>query len=485
MILRQLSPDRFGRVGPSKLRIGLRLSATVCKTSRLSPKLARRIDPDDVVQSVYRSFFIRARQGEFTADRDGDLWRLLATITLHKLGRQAKHHRAAKRSLDYEAAGDSARSELAEQVAGREPSVADVVAVAEELHWLMRQLEPIQRQAVHLRLQCLTTEEIAATLGRSERTLRRWLVEARELLLGRWSDDKHNHAESAMQKTLRPTPERCVSDNSAAELAHADYHLEALIGSGGMCKVYAATHRNTGRRVAIKVLRKRLRSRPHMVDRFLNEAQIVARFTHPNIVPVHGLGRLPDGGYFMVMDLVDGTDLAHLPNNEPITIKQAAAIVATVAEAVQHAHDRGVIHRDLKPGNVLIDRSGWVFVTDFGFAWFEGDEDLNDEAIVGTVGFMAPEQINRGLGEIGPHTDVYGLGALLFMLCCGHPPYAGGTVSEVLGRVVATEAELSYQKLEERGPPALRHICERCLSKDWRSRFSSASEVAVALRSWI
>jgi eukaryotic-like serine/threonine-protein kinase len=453
--------------------------------SRLSPKLARRIDPDDVVQSVYRSFFIRAREGEFTADRDGDLWRLLATITLHKLGRQAKHHRAAKRSQDCEAAADATRSELAEQLADREPSVADVVAAAEELHWLMRQLEPIQRQALQLRLQGLTAEEIAATLGRSERTIRRWLVEARELLLDRWSDHQHKNAGSAMHRANEPAPTLRVSDDSGAALAHADYHLEALIGSGGMCKVYAATHRSSGRRVAVKVLRKRLRSQPLMVDRFLKEAQIVARFAHPNIVPVHGLGRLPDGGYFMVMDLVDGTDLAQLSNDEPISIKQAAAIVATVAEAVQHAHDRGVIHRDLKPGNVLVDRGGRVFVTDFGFAWFNGDRHLDDEAVVGTVGFMAPEQIDHSLGEVGPHTDVYGLGALLFVLCCGQPPYAGGTVSEVLDRVVEPEAELSYQKLEERGLPSLRQICERCLAKNWRLPFASASEVAMALKSVI
>jgi len=452
--------------------------------SRLSPQLASRIDADDVVQSVYRSFFLRARQGEFTADREGDLWRLLATITLHKLWRQAKHHRRAKRSPQREVRESLGDATSLQQLADREPSAADVVLAADELRWLQSQLEPIQRQAVQLRLQHLPASEIAAALGRSERSVRRWLAEARELLVDRWADQQRgDDLPTPHEKDRARSTTRAAAIDPAAALQHADYHLQGLIGSGGMAKVYTATHRATGRRVAVKVLRKRLRSRPHLVERFVKEAALVARFDHPNIVPVHGLGRLPGGGYFMVMDLISGHDLTRLCGAGLVPATKAVPIVAAVADAVQHAHEQGVIHRDLKPGNVLIDRTGHVFVTDFGFAWTGADSDGSKESIVGTAGFMAPEQIDRQLGEIGPATDVYGLGALLMMLCCGHPPNQGGSISEIIDHAApATDDPISVAA-PEFVPLSVRAIWQRCLAKDWRLRFPSAAAVAVALRS--
>lgn len=403
--------------------------------SRLSARIARRIDAEDVVQSTYRSFFVRAQDGQFTAEREGDLWRLLATITLHKLSRQVRHHQAAKRSMNREAvAGDGNAVDLA-QLVDREPSAADVVTVAEEVHWLLSQFEPLERQAIELRLQGQTFEEIAAGVGRSERTVRRWLSDAGEILQRRWERESRAPDPEVVRSSM-PAP-AAVSE-LVAPLNHADYHLGLLIGSGGVCKVYAAEHRATKQPVAVKVFRKRLRNRPSLVARFVNEAQIVARLNHPRIVRVHGIGRLPDDGYFMVMDFIEGGDLAALAARQPISAAQAAAIVADVADAIQHAHDRGVIHRDLKPGNVLIDRSGKIYVTDFGFASTNdivaGSElaDGHNEAIVGTVGFMAPEQIDSTLGPIGPHTDVYGLGALLFALLEGRPPQAGTALSESL-----------------------------------------------------
>jgi serine/threonine protein kinase len=308
----------------------------------------------------------------------------------------------------------------------------------------MSHFEPAQRRAIELRLENCTLDEIAATLERSERTIRRWLAQAGELLSERWRDQ--------LASADRKHP--AITHDPAMPLAHADYHLHQLIGSGGMSKVYVATHRPTGRRVAVKVLRKRLRDRPHLVELFLREAQIVARFSHPNIVPVHGLGRLPDGGYFLVMDFIDGCDLAQLARRETITSQRAASIVATVADAIAHAHEHGVIHRDLKPGNVLIDQTGKIFVTDFGFAQLHTGESTS-HAIVGTVGFMAPEQVDPTLGPIGPHTDVYGLGALLRVL------------------------------LAENAPQELGAICEKCLADDWQHRYATARQVADALREWL
>ena len=451
--------------------------------SRLSPKLARRVDADDVVQSTYRSFFLRAREGEFVAENPGDLWRLLATMTLHKLGRQAQRHRAAKRSLQREVTTVPDAPDWLGELADREPSAADVVAAAEELHWLLSQFDLAARKAIELRLQDLTLEEIAASIGRSERTIRRWLVDARELLTRRWAEQQSGDRRGTPGESAIPPP-RSLAKAATAPLLHADYHFEALIGSGGMSKVYAATHRASGSRVAIKVLRKRLRSRPHLVERFVHEAELVARFSHPNIVAVHGLGRLPDGNYFMVLDFIDAVDLAKLCRSEQLSADRAARIVADVADAIQHAHDHGVIHRDLKPGNALLDRRGKVFVTDFGFAWFDGEADRLDRSIVGTAGFMAPEQIDRSLGKIGPATDVYGLGALLFMLCSGHPPHEGQSISEITDRGARPITELPPVILPGSVPAALRSTCQRALAPDWQLRFSTAAEVAAALRGY-
>lgn len=446
--------------------------------SRLSRQLARRTDAEDVVQSAYRSFFVRARSGEFTAEREGDLWRLLATITLHKLWRQVKHHRTGKRSLDREQVASGSPAIALEQIADREPSVADVIVAADELQWLLAQLEPVERQAVELRLQELPVAEIAARLGRSERSVGRWLAKARQLLYDRWADERDPPQNTEQAGFLNPI--KCSpAVSSVALLRHTDYRLEALIGSGGMSKVYVGTHRLNGARVAVKVLRKRLRSRRHLVERFVQEAAVVARLSHPAIVPIHGLGRLPDGNFFLVLDLIDGTDLDQLCRREPLLPRRAAELVAAVADAIQHAHEHGVIHRDLKPGNVLIDRDSRVFVTDFGFAWFDGDLD---QSIVGTSGFMAPEQTHPGSGPIGPHTDVYGLGALLFMLCCGRPPLTDGSRSPVFDFPAQSRNAIPATRLLEAMPQSVRTICERCLTRDWQRRFRSAAELAIALR---
>lgn len=439
--------------------------------SRLSAQLARRVDADDVVQSTYRSFFTRARAGQFAVEREGDLWRLLATITLHKLRRQATRQRAAKRALDRELSGAEFAGGWAE-VADREPSPADVAAATEEVHWLMTRLEPIKRRALQLRLQAHTLEEIAALLDRSERTVRRWLAEARTLLIERW-------AECADVEPENSSPNAAGDD--VAVLRHADYRLERLIGSGGMCKVYAAARKRDGRRVAVKVLRKRMRRRREMVARFVNEARLVVRLAHPHIVPAHGLGRLPDGGYFMVLDYIDGGDLARICARGALPPARAIEIASAVADAIHYAHERGVIHRDLKPGNVLVNRAGKVFVTDFGFACLRRDAPAEDGAIVGTASFMAPEQFDARWGALGPQTDVYGLGALLFMLLTGRPPFAGATTSEILERVAAPRDAGGFQF--PRGvPPALRRVCEQCLRQTATARFATARAAAIALR---
>src|SRR5262249_40768306 len=147
--------------------------------------------------------------------------------------------------------------------------------------------------------------------------------------------------------------------------------------------------------------------------RFLEEAEFLARLRHPGIVTVHGLGHLPDGGHFLVMDLIEGSDLAREMSTGPVPVVQALRWVSEAADAIEHAHQQGVIHCDLKPSNLLLDRAGHIHVTDFGLGRsLSGDR----QSVGGTAGFMAPEQVDATWGPISPRTDVHGLGAVLYAL---------------------------------------------------------------------
>lgn len=253
---------------------------------RLPSRLMRRADPEDVVMSVYRSFFVGARAGRFTLTRTGDLWRLLSAITKHKLFRQIRRHMAGQRSLDREVSVDQIEIGLlpAQQ---QKPSAEETAAFSDELEWIFGHLDATGRRILELRVQGAELAEIAQATSRSHRTVRRVLAQARDLIANRKDD---------------PDP----------LLSHQDFVLERMIGSGRMGKVYEAWQHSSNRAVAVKFLRKSLLGEPYLVERFIDESRIVARLRHTNIVGVQGLGRTTGGSYFLVMDLVRGPNLVEL-----------------------------------------------------------------------------------------------------------------------------------------------------------------------------
>jgi serine/threonine protein kinase len=276
-----------------------------------------------------------------------------------------------------------------------------------------------------------------------------------------------------------------------APLLGADFELVRPLGSGGMGEVFEAVQKSLRKRVALKLIRPEALDSPSRVRRFFTEARALARLRHPHIVGVHGIGRMADGRYFLVMDLVEGgTTLAALLRQEPVSFDRAAGLVATVAEAIEHAHSRGVIHRDLKPSNVLLDAEGRPHVTDFGLAKVFDSVDPDSpqttaDRILGTPHYMAPEQADRARGPITPRTDVYALGGLLYALLTGQPPIQGDSLTAILTRVVSPEPVPTPRERRGDVPAALEQICGTCLEKDAEKRYPSAGAVAEALRVWL
>jgi serine/threonine protein kinase len=331
---------------------------------------------------------------------------------------------------------------------------------------------------VELRLQEHTIEEIAAATLRPARTVRRVLSRFKQTLANRHANPDETPSVSA------PAPRRPRRPrfDPQAPLDYADFKIRRLIGTGGMGKVYAALQKSLEKPVAIKALHKVWLDDPRAIERFVGEARTAARLRHPNIVDVHGIGRLPGGGYFMVMDLVEGRDLARLVTGSPPSSEEAAAIVATVADTIDHAHQLGVIHCDLKPGNVLIDNECRVFVNDFGLARsIEGGSSSADH-VAGTAAFMAPEQFDASFGDIGPSSDVYGLGGILYVLLVGHPPFTAARATDIFTQVTSAAAPPDPCALRPEIPIWLSEICRRCLMKAPPDRFATAREVAEALR---
>lgn len=416
--------------------------------NRIAPKLRRRLDPEDIVQSAYRSFFVHARNEEYQLSRAGDLWRLLASITLNKLHGQIEKQTAAKRTIERETPDEFAIANLN----CHEPTVIEVIAVGEQLNLILNGLSPDERLVLASTLQGQSIEEIGRLIGKSERSVRRLLERAKRQferrLLKTDVSAKNNRANRA--QIIEPQ----------APLKFTDYKLEQLLGSGGMGKVYRATDKRSGKTVAVKALHKARLYDSRAVANFVQEAQILAQLRHKNIVGLQGLGCFPAGGYFIVMDYVAGADLQSRLEEGPLPLDAVLPIVSQIASAVQHAHDHGIVHCDLKPANVLIDNYNQVFVTDFGFAFIvAGASQATEVSIGGTAGYMAPEVL-QFQSQPTRAADIYALGVLLWKLATGKLPKDRDCVQtqdKALGPLVS--------------------ICRKCLAENPGERYRNVTSL--------
>jgi eukaryotic-like serine/threonine-protein kinase len=258
------------------------------------------------------------------------------------------------------------------------------------------------------------------------------------------------------------------------------YQVTHLIARGGMAIVYRAQDTLLNRAVALKILYPELSEDPLFVERFRREAQAAANLSHPNIVPVFDWGE--DGGtYFIVMELVDGTSLAEmLRGGATLTAARSAQIVAQVAAALGYAHRSGVVHRDVKPGNILITRDGQVKVTDFGIAQAVSSEDHLAEAgsVMGTATYFSPEQAEGA--AVDGRSDVYSLGIVLYEMLVGRPPFIGDTPVEVSSQHVRSTVP-ALSQFSSSVPHDLEAIVMEALSKSPSNRYQSADELRADL----
>jgi serine/threonine protein kinase len=377
----------------------------------------------------------------------------------------------------------SRESSLVSELISREPSPEEAVAAADELELLLKHLPDREREAVVLALQGYEQQEIATRLQCAERTVRRWLASAKRRLIERGGG---GFVPSAARRPPADFSRRTLSFSAEvaleAPLPWSDFLLQKQIGVGATGKVYGALQRSSGKQVAVKFLKKALLHDRSMVERFVQEAKMVADLQHPGIVAVHGIGRTPGGGLFLLMDLVRGQDLERIGRSEAVDIAQAARWVAEAARIVQFAHERGIIHCDLKPSNLLCDEQGSIRVTDFGFALRLVGGEASPDRLAGTPAFMAPEQVDQAWGEIAPQTDVWGLGSILYSLVFGVAPHGGRDIAETLSFVVSGKPVPLVSDCNAHMPAALLSVLGRCLAKRPEDRFATALELAQALQ---
>ena len=281
----------------------------------------------------------------------------------------------------------------------------------------------------------------------------------------------HSYAEPRATETKNPVP--------GTRLGYVgDYELLEEIARGGMGVVYRAQQSSLKRIVAVKMIRSGELAGATEVKRFRTEAEAAAQLQHPNIVAIHEIGE-HEGRHFFSMDFVAGKNLAQIADGKPVAERQTAEWVKSIAEAVQFAHQRGVLHRDLKPQNILVDADGRPHVTDFGLAKnLHADSGVTQTgAVMGSPSYMAPEQARGRNDLVGPASDVYALGAVLYELLTGRAPFRGESPVETLHRVVNDEVARP-SSLNPEVSADLETICLKCLEKDPTRRYPTARALA-------
>ena len=285
-------------------------------------------------------------------------------------------------------------------------------------------------------------------------------------------------ADNESDQPLEPTIARMLKD-------FGDYELLEEVGRGGQGVVFRARQKSLNRIVALKVIKLGEWASKAHVKRFRREAEAAAGLEHPGIVPIHEVGER-DGSCYFSMKFVEGGQLDEVVRRRAMSLRQATELIAKVARTVHYAHEDGILHRDIKPGNILLDAKGEPHLADFGLARLVETESSVTHTldVLGTPSYMAPEQAVGNNAAVSSVTDVYGLGAVFYQLLTGQPPFAGGTTYETIKLLLDSEPR-QPRLLNPKIDRDLSTICLKCLEKDPKRRYSSALALAEDLERWL
>jgi tRNA A-37 threonylcarbamoyl transferase component Bud32 len=274
--------------------------------------------------------------------------------------------------------------------------------------------------------------------------------------------------------------------DDALPVSFGRFQLRGVLGQGAFGKVYRAYDKQLDREVAVKIPRCGPLEMPDQLSRFLREARLGGKLHHPNICPIHDVGEF-QGSHYIVMGLIEGTPLSHLVSSEkPMDPRTAAKIVLELTAALAEAHDYGIVHRDLKPSNIMMDeKRREPVILDFGLARSFVREAYESQSglLLGTPRYMSPEQLRGVTVEVGPQSDVYSLGVILYELIAGRPPFCG-SVAEIFSQILTFEPRppSSYQPQLDR---AICSICLKAMCRDAAQRYESMRDFGAALRGYL
>lgn len=291
--------------------------------------------------------------------------------------------------------------------------------------------------------------------------------------------------------TMARDPHATITDLAAIPLApqttkiFGDYEILETIAKGGMGVVYKARQRKLNRIVALKMILAGQFADQDDIERFYVEAEAAAQLRHPNIVGIFEVGEC-EGQHYFSMEYIEGQSLGDLVREHPLEPRDAATFVKTISEAMFYAHQKGVLHRDLKPSNVLVDGDSEPLITDFGLAKRTAEQSQRTAAgsVLGTPSYMPPEQATGKLDLISERSDVYSIGAILYELITGKPPFGAANPWETIKQVISIEP-VSPRMLNNGVPADLETICLTCLQKDQARRYSSAQDLADELQRFL
>ncbi|RME03356.1 MAG: serine/threonine-protein kinase [Planctomycetota bacterium] len=330
---------------------------------------------------------------------------------------------------------------------------------------------------------CICKLALAKGLG-EEVSLQEILIQEGAISPKQWEEIKN---QIFSEKENKPTTAPTWPPSSEEELPPSigDFYIEKKLGQGGMGVVYQALHKESGERVALKLLRQDVENYPELLHRFSREVEAISKLKHPHIVSIHQLGHYQKRPFF-TMEFVDGPSLEERLKEKSVSLTQGLEIIEAIARALGYAHARGVIHRDIKPSNILIDSQGRPKLTDFGLAKHLDSQSLitHTGEIVGTISYMAPEQATGQSNLLDHRCDIYSLGVILYQICTGRLPFTGKTTVELLCKIAETDP-LFPRKFNSSLPREVEAITLKALAKDPSQRYQNCQDLAGDIRRFL